>query len=50
MRTFSKAESDALAVIDDFTHKQVVGLLTEQHSLRKYSEELDRRANEGVIA
>jgi CIC family chloride channel protein len=50
MRVFSKAESDALAVIDDFTHRQVVGLLTEQHSLRKYSEELDRRANEGVIA
>lgn len=50
MKAFSDAESDALAVIDDFTHKQVVGLLTEQHSLRKYSEELDRRANEGVMA
>lgn len=40
---FEEAESDALAVVDSAKTKRVIGLLTEQHALRRYSEELDRR-------
>ncbi|GGE44260.1 chloride channel protein [Agaricicola taiwanensis] len=47
MKAFSSAESDALAVIDNTSERNVLGLLTEQHALRRYSEELDRRSNEG---
>ncbi|MCA7118610.1 MAG: chloride channel protein [Acidibrevibacterium sp.] len=40
---FEQAESDALAVIDSLENRRVIGLLTEQYALRRYSEELDRR-------
>ncbi len=40
---FERAESDALAVIDAPDTRKVIGLLTEHHALRRYSEELDRR-------
>lgn len=40
---FENAESDALAVVDGMQTRQVIGVLTEQHALRRYSEELDRR-------
>jgi CIC family chloride channel protein len=40
---FEQAESDALAVIDSHESGRVIGLLTEQYALRRYSEELDRR-------
>ena len=40
---FEQAESDALAVIDSLENRRVIGLLTEQYELRRYSEELDRR-------
>ncbi len=40
---FEQAESDALAVIDSQENRRVIGLLTEQYALRRYSEELDRR-------
>ncbi len=43
---FENAESDALAVVDGTESRQVIGLLTEQHALRRYSEELDRRRRE----
>ena len=43
---FETAESDALAVVDSVEHRQVIGLLTEQHALRRYSAELDRRRRE----
>jgi CIC family chloride channel protein len=43
---FENAESDALAVVDNLESRQVIGLLTEQHALRRYSEELDRRRRE----
>ncbi len=43
---FERAESDALVVIDDPERRQVIGLLTEQHALRRYSEELDRSRRE----
>ncbi len=40
---FENAESDALAVVDAADTLKVIGLLTEAHALRRYSEELDRR-------
>ena len=47
MKAFSTAEADALAVIINSAERKVIGLLTEQHALRRYNEELDRRQNEG---
>ncbi len=43
---FENAESDALVVVDGPRTRVVLGLLTEQHALRRYSEELDRRRRE----
>jgi CIC family chloride channel protein len=43
---FENAESDALAVVDSAESRHVIGLLTEQYALRRYSEELDRRRRE----
>ncbi len=42
MRVFDEAESEALAVVEDPEKGNVIGLLTEAHALRRYSEELDR--------
>ncbi len=47
MTVFERAEADALAVIDDPTRKQVIGLLTEGYTLRRYAEELDK-ARQGL--
>ena len=44
--TFENAESDALAVVDAPSTRVVLGVLTEAHALRRYSEELDRRRRE----
>ena len=46
VQMFESTESDALAVIDGLETKKVIGLLTEQYALRRYSEELDRRRRE----
>ena len=43
---FEQAESDALAVVDSLETRRVIGTLTEQYALRRYSEELDRRRRE----
>ncbi len=43
---FENAESDALVVVDNAQNRQVIGLLTEQYALRRYSDELDRRRRE----
>ena len=43
---FETAEADALAVVDSTDNRRVIGLLTEQHALRRYSEELERRRRE----
>ncbi len=40
-KVFEKTESEALAVVESSTDRQVVGLLTEAHVLRRYTEELD---------
>ena len=43
---FDATESEELAVIDGRETRKVVGLLTESHTLRRYSEELDRTRRE----
>ncbi len=43
---FETAEVDALAVVDTPESRRVIGTLTEQYALRRYSEELDRRRRE----
>ena len=43
---FDKTESEALVVVNDLIERKVIGLLTESHTLRRYSEELDRRRRE----
>ena len=48
IRTFAGTETDALAVIDSVSGGRIVGMLTEQHALKKYTEELDRRADHGT--
>ena len=43
---FDRAESEALAVVSNAQERKVLGLLSESHTLRRYSEELDRRRRE----
>ncbi len=43
---FEDAEADALVVVDDLDRRQVLGLLTEQFALKRYSEEVDRARRE----
>ncbi len=40
---FDRAEAEALAVLDSADNRGVIGLLTESHTLKRYSEELDRQ-------
>jgi CIC family chloride channel protein len=40
---FESAEADALAVVDSAKTLRVIGMLTEQFALRRYSEELEKR-------
>jgi len=43
---FDTAEAEALAVIQSRDSRKVVGLLSEAHALRRYSEELEMRRRE----
>lgn len=43
---FDAAESEALVVVNDKIENRPVGLLTESHTLRRYSEELEQRRRE----
>ena len=43
---FETAESDELAVVDAKETMRVIGVLTEQYALRRYSEELEKRRRE----
>jgi CIC family chloride channel protein len=43
---FEQVESECLAVVDDRSERRVVGLLTESHLLRRYTEELDKAHRE----
>jgi len=39
---FEQSESEAFVVVDNESDRRVIGLLTEAHVLRRYTEELDR--------
>jgi chloride channel protein, CIC family len=43
---FENSEAEALAVVQSPEQRHVIGLLTEAHALRRYSEELERRRRE----
>jgi len=45
---FDKSQSEALAVVSDLIGRRVIGQLSESHTLRRYTEELDRRRREVV--
>jgi CIC family chloride channel protein len=46
VQMFERSESDALAVVDGAETMRVIGVLTEQYALRRYSEELEKRRRE----
>ena len=46
VQMFEVAESDELAVVDGAETMRVIGVLTEQYALRRYSEELEKRRRE----
>jgi CIC family chloride channel protein len=41
-RVFEQSESEALVIVNDEIDRRVVGLLTEAHLLRRYTDELDK--------
>lgn len=43
---FEQTEIEALAVLDNENERHVIGLLTEAHVLRRYSDELDKARRE----
>lgn len=40
---FDASKTEALAVVSDRVERRVIGILTEAHTLRRYSEELDKQ-------
>ena len=44
--SFDRAEAEALAVVNSFLDRRVIGILTEAYVLRRYSAELERRRRE----
>ena len=40
---FDRSESEALAVVDGPEQRRVIGMLTESHTLKRYSDELERQ-------
>jgi CIC family chloride channel protein len=45
---FDRAEAEALAVVDSYLDRRVIGLLTEAYVLRRYSAALERRRQEMI--
>jgi chloride channel protein, CIC family len=45
---FDRAEAEALAVVDSYRDRKVIGLLTEAYVLRRYAAALERRRREMV--
>jgi chloride channel protein, CIC family len=43
---FDRAEAEALAVVDSYVDRRVIGLLTEAYALRRNAAELERRRQE----
>jgi chloride channel protein, CIC family len=46
---FDRAETEALAVVDTHTTRRVIGLLTEAHALRRYTEESELHRRELLV-
>jgi CIC family chloride channel protein len=46
VNNFEQSENEALAVVDNETERHVIGLLTEAHVLRRYTDELDKAHRE----
>jgi len=45
---FDRAEAEALAVVDSYRDRHVIGYLTEAYVLRRYAAELERRRREMI--
>lgn len=45
---FDDSKSEALAVVNNLSERRIIGQLSEAHTLRRYSEELDKRRREAV--
>jgi CIC family chloride channel protein len=45
---FDRDEAEALAVVNSYPDRRVIGLLTEAYALRRYAAELERRRHELV--
>jgi chloride channel protein, CIC family len=43
VRTFDRTEAEALVVVDSRVERRVLGLLTEAHALRRYTDALELR-------
>ena len=43
---FDRFEAEALAVVDSTERRQVIGLLSEAHTLRRYSDASERQRRE----
>ena len=46
VNNFEQSENEALAVVDNEKERHVIGLLTEAHVLRRYTDELDKAHRE----
>jgi CIC family chloride channel protein len=46
VETFDQTEAEALAVVDSYLDRRVIGLVTEAYALRRYSAELEVRQRE----
>ncbi len=46
VQLFEQSENEALAVVDNEKERHVIGLLTEAHVLRRYTDELDKARRE----
>jgi len=44
------AGTEALVVVDDRYERRVLGLLSESHTLRRYSEELEKQRRDTIGA
>ena len=46
IRAFEKYEAEALAVVDSLEHLHVMGLFSEAHALRRFSDASERQRRE----
>ena len=46
LKLFDEAESEALPVVADRDSRRLVGILSEAHAIKRYSDEMSRRNRE----